>query len=185
MTKATNASKRRRSAKAPVHKSGVMAANIPWKAAKRTPGMVGAFGRGTAQPTCERKACFMLPKKKLPEAEKQREKPTTNHSVVKSDRPAKHCMRTETEFLALSRPASKSPSAGIISKTAIVETNIQVVSALLIEDAPSPTDSGRSSAVTKCWSNVTPPMIAAVIGRPRKRPSFALVSFDVGGRASF
>ena len=38
-------------------------------------------------------------------------------------------MSTETEFLARNRPASNSPSPGIIARTAMVEMSIHVVSA--------------------------------------------------------
>ena len=40
----------RRSAKAPVTRSGVMAANMHWKDANKTPGIEGAWGREALHP---------------------------------------------------------------------------------------------------------------------------------------
>ena len=47
MVKTTNAAKRLRSAKAPLMSAGVMAANIIWKVAKSTNGMLLPFRAGS------------------------------------------------------------------------------------------------------------------------------------------
>jgi hypothetical protein len=53
----------------------------------------------------------------------------TNQSTVRIARPEKVCMSMESEFLLLISPASKKPSAGVISITKAVEIRTHEVSA--------------------------------------------------------
>ena len=55
------ASNLKRSAKAPVQRSGVIVANLFWKEAKSTPGMVGALGSEAVQPTPARNGWLSAP----------------------------------------------------------------------------------------------------------------------------
>jgi len=58
--------------------------------------------------------------------------PTTNHMMERMASPENVCIIIDREFLALIRPASKNPSAGVIIMTRPVEISIQVVSPVSI-----------------------------------------------------
>ena len=105
MVKTTNAANFLRSAKAPLMSAGVMAANIIWKVAKRTNGMV--LPSAGSMPTPWKKMyCSGSPTMPAPprESPKARLKPTTTQTTVTMARPKKLCMIVERTLLARTRP---------------------------------------------------------------------------------
>ena len=105
MVKTTNAAKRLRSAKAPLMSAGVMAANIIWKVAKRTKGMV--LPSAGSMPTPLKKTYWSgsptMPRPPT-ESPKARLKPTMTQTTVTMARPKKLCMMVESTFLARTSP---------------------------------------------------------------------------------
>ncbi len=102
----TNAPKRLRSAKAPVIRAGVIAANISWKAANSTNGTVGMYVSLGVSPT------FMKPTKSRPpmspspptSVPNASEKPTRTQITLTRARPKKLCMIVDSTFLRRTSP---------------------------------------------------------------------------------
>ena len=119
MMKPTKALYCRRSAKAPVMSSGVITANIVWKSAKSAAGISSSSSSPCVHETSLMKGKVAGEPRTPPiVSPKQRLKPMTNQSTVSRIRPERHCIRRETVAEEGSRPASKRPSAGVITASA-------------------------------------------------------------------
>lgn len=121
------------SAIAPVSSNGVITANIISNFTNSTPGILGAY--------CVRAAFHGIPLRKVqskfpasPDVSgpKDKLKPKINHITLRRAIPKKICIKIETVFFFLSRPASNNPNEGIISKTRLEAISIQAVSPVSI-----------------------------------------------------
>jgi len=102
----TKAENRLRSAKAPVIRAGVMAANISWNAANSTNGTVTAYTGDGSSPTPLKKAKSRLPIRPSPPTSgpKASENPTMTHTTLTRASPKKLCMIVERTFLRRTSP---------------------------------------------------------------------------------
>jgi hypothetical protein len=121
------------SAIAPVKSKGVITANIISNFTNSTPGMVGAY--------CSKEAFHGIPLRnvhcKFPASPavsgpKDKLKPKVNHITLRRAIPKNICIKIETVFFFLSKPASNNPNEGIISKTRLDAISIHAVSPVSI-----------------------------------------------------
>lgn len=121
------------SAIAPVSSNGVITANIISNFTNKTPGIVGAY--------CVKAASHGMPLRKVqskfpasPDVSGPNDKlkPKINHITLRSAIPKNICIKIETVFFFLSRPASNNPNEGIINKTRLEAISIQAVSPVSI-----------------------------------------------------
>ena len=102
----TKALNRLRSAKAPVIRAGVIAANIIWKPAKSTNGTVVAYVSDGSRPTPLKNAKSSPPIRPSPPTSgpNARLNPTMTQTTLTRARPKKLCMIVESTFLRRTRP---------------------------------------------------------------------------------
>lgn len=121
------------SAIAPVNSSGVITANIIENFTNKTPGIVGAYCvSASAHGIPFRNVQSKLPARPEVSGPKDRLKPNMNHITLRRAMPKNICMKIETVFFFLSKPASNRPNEGIISKTRLDAINIHAVSPVSI-----------------------------------------------------